>query len=91
MAKGLYTNAELIDSLIVDLNNVLKYQFGGQYIQSCGIISQMGQKLLNLRTAVENDIKSKNEYIENLKLELRAAGREVIEVDAHGEGAAENG
>lgn len=91
MAKGLYSNTELVDSLIVDLNNVLKHQLGGQYIQSCGIVSQMGQKLLNLRSAIENDIKSRDKLIEDLKNELRAAGREVTVVDAQGKGEAENG
>ena len=49
MGKGVYTNSELID---------------GQFIQFCSIVSQMGQKLLNLRNGVKADLDGKNNVIE---------------------------
>ena len=77
MAKDIMTNAELIDSLILDLNNLPKEMISGQYIQFCAIVYQMAQKLINLRNTVDNDLKNRNETIETLKAELRAAGHDV--------------
>ena len=80
MAKGLLTNSELVDTLIVDLNNLVKEYSNGQYIQACCYITQMSQKLLNLRKSIDSDLKSRDECIEALKRELRAAGREVVDI-----------
>ena len=77
MDNGLYTNSELIDSLIVDLNNLLKSLFSGQYVGACSIISSMAKKLSNLRRTIDNDLKNREETIETLKQELRYAGRGV--------------
>ena len=79
MGKGVYTNSELIDSLIVDLNNLPKELIDGQFIQFCSIVSQMGQKLLNLRNGVKADLDGKNKVIERLKEQLRNAGAEYTE------------
>ena len=81
MADGLYRHTELIDTIIVDLNNMLKDQLNGQYIQACRDVTQMVQKLLNIRATIDNDIKSRDQCIEDLKRQLRAAGHEIIEVD----------
>ena len=80
MAKGIYTNSELVDTIIVDLNNVLKEAVNGQFINACRIVTMMSQKLVNLKTTIDNDLKSRDQLIADLKNELRAAGREVIEV-----------
>ena len=77
MDKGIYTNSELIETLIVDLNNLPKQLIAGQFINFCSIVSQMGQKLINLRNTIDNDLKNREETIEKLKNELRAAGAEV--------------
>ena len=82
MANGIFTNSELIDSLVVDLNNVLKEQQNGQFIQACCIVSQMAQKLINLRKTIDNDLKNREETIEVLKKRLRDFGHEVIEIPA---------
>lgn len=79
MGKGIYTNVELIESLILDLNNLPKELVDGQFIQFCTLVSQMGQKLANLRNGVQNDIDSKNKVIEQLKEQLRNAGAEVAD------------
>ncbi len=80
MANGLYTNAELVDSIIVDLNSVIAKALDGQYIQACGTITQIAQKLVNLRTTIDRDLQSRDAHIEDLKAELRACGHEVIDV-----------
>ena len=80
MMKGLYTNSELVDSLINDLNNLLRLQMSGQYVQACCSVAQMAQKLVNLRKTIDNDMKSRDKTIETLKAELKAAGREVLDV-----------
>lgn len=77
MANGTYTNVELVDTLIVDLNNLPKELMDGQFIQFCTLVSQMGQKLINLRKGIKADIDSKNKIIEQLKAQLREAGAEV--------------
>ena len=81
MANGLYTNSELVDTIIADLNRIIKEALNGQYIEACCHVTQAAQKLVNLRTNIDKDLKSRDNTIENLKRELRAAGREIIEVD----------
>lgn len=80
MANGLYTNSELIQTLIVDLNNLIKEQMSGQYIQACTIVSQMTQKLVNLKKTVDRDMESKDQYIADLKQQLKDAGIEIIDM-----------
>ena len=77
MANGLYTNSELIDTIINDLNTVLKQALTGQYLQACLQIAGISQKLVNLRDTIDNDLKNRNKTIETLKEELRNAGRGV--------------
>ena len=99
MAKDLMTNSELISSIIVDLNSLPKCLINGQFIQFCNIVTSMGQKLINLRNTIDNDIKNRNKTIETLKEELRNAGHEVddmtpaefIERMNQGKDGAENG
>ena len=77
MANGIYTNEELADTLISDLNSLVKNVVGGQYIQACIIVTGMSQKMLNLKEGIRNDLDSKNKIIESLKEQLRQAGAEV--------------
>lgn len=80
MANGIYTNSELLDSLLVDLNSVLHEWQSGQYIQACRIIAQMTQKIVNLRETIDNDLKNREQTIETLKEQLRLAGQDVIDM-----------
>ena len=76
------SNSQLIDSLIEDLNNGIRNLTGGQYIAWCQMNGQIVQKLINLKKGVEAEIKNREEIIETLKAELRAAGREVVDIPA---------
>lgn len=76
----MYTNSELIDSVLDDLNNALKAQASGQYVQGCIIVSTIAQKLVNLRKTIDNDLKDQERTINELKEQLRKLGHEIIEV-----------
>lgn len=80
MANGVYTNSELVDSLIEELNLLPKLLIDNQFIILCTHIGQMGQKLACLRTGIENDQKSKEEKIESLKETIKALGGEVQDI-----------
>lgn len=77
MGKGVYTNSELVDTIIVDLNNMIKEALSGQYVQICYIVTAITQKLMNLKKGIDADLASKDKVIEQLKEQLRAAGAEV--------------
>ena len=78
----MYTNSELIETILNDLNDYMKARAHGQYVQACIIMSNVAQKLVNLRNGIDADMKSKNETIEDLKTELRKRGVEIIDVPA---------
>ena len=80
MANGILTNSELVDSLILDLNNLPKNLIDGQFIHFCDIVSQMGQKLVNLRQGIKADLDNKDKVIEQLKEQLKNAGTEIEEI-----------
>lgn len=67
MANGLYTNAELAESMITDLNNLLRNLSGGQYIRVCSIVMEMVQKITNLKKGIEADINNREEQIKDLQ------------------------
>lgn len=64
---GLYDNAGLCDTLIVDCNNLVKQAMTGQYIACCNTVVQMVRKLGNLKKGIQDDIASKDRTIEELK------------------------
>ena len=76
----MFSHSELIGSLKQDLNAMLKLLFSGEYLSACVIITGMAQKLINLETGIDNDLKNREETIEQLKEELRLCGREIIDV-----------
>lgn len=80
MANGIYTNSELVKSILVDLNNLLKQQAIGEHVTACVIVSGMAQKLTNLMNTIDNDLKNRDETIEQLKEALRQCGHEIVEV-----------
>lgn len=78
--NGIYTHSELIDSIMQDLNSLVKCHMIGEHVTACAIMTGIAQKLLKLKEGVANDLKNREETIEQLKEELRACGREVIDV-----------
>lgn len=80
MAKGLCTNAELVDSLIEELNLLPKLLIDNQFIAFCNRVGQMGQKLALLRKNIDNDLKNKDEKIEALKETIRTLGGDVQDI-----------
>lgn len=65
--KGLFDNEGLCDSLISDLNSLIKSIVSGQYVQSCAMVTGMAQKLLNLKKGIKADMDSMKEKVEELK------------------------
>lgn len=80
MKDGTFTNIELVETLIVDLNNLLKCLIEGQYVLACSLVAQMGQKLANLRNGIQADLDGKDRVIEGLKEQLRNTGAEVTDM-----------
>lgn len=77
MAKGTYTNLELVDTLIVDLNRIPTLLYQGQNIAFCDLIAKMGQRLGLLKQGIQADLDNKDKQIEHLKGQLRSAGYEI--------------
>lgn len=82
MANGIYNNSELVKSLIGDMNALIKNEMCGEYVMACAIVTGMAQKLVKLQQNIDNDLKNRDEIIDDLKARLRACGQEVIEVPA---------
>lgn len=80
MANGLLNNEGLVDTIIYDLNNLPKLLIDNQFIAFCNLVSQMGQKLINLKKGIKSDIDNKNQVIESLKGTIRNMGEGVTDV-----------
>ena len=81
--NGIYSHAELIDGILTDLNSLMKYHMIGEHVMACAIMTGISQKLMKLKEGVANDMKNRENTIEQLKDELRACGREVIDIPAN--------
>ena len=81
--NGIYSHAELIDGILTDLNSLMKFHMIGEHVAACAVMTGISQKLLKLKEGVANDLKNREETIEQLKEELRACGREVIDIPAN--------
>lgn len=91
MANGLYSNEELIDTLIMDCNNAVNAVMGSNGIQWCKIMLDMVVKLTNLKEGIANDMKNREETITMLTQRLKDAGAEVQNVDINELEAGYNG
>lgn len=66
--KGpMYDNEGLIDLLIIDCNSAVQAIVSGGYIAFCRILTQMVQKLSNLKKSVHNDRVALENQIKDLK------------------------
>lgn len=79
----MYTNSELIGSILTDLNEMMKYQAAGQFLQATTVFVGIVQKLVQLRQHIDDDLKNRDETIQSLKDELKACGREVVDIHAN--------
>ena len=64
---GLYDSSGLIDSLIVDCNDLVKSICGGSYIAFCAKSVEMVQKLARLKEGTQTDLREKEKIIADLK------------------------
>lgn len=85
MAKGLYTNSELIGTILDDLNTILKIAMTGQPLQACAVLAGTAQKLINLQKTINDDLNNRDETIKSLKDELRKHGVEIVEKEISNE------
>lgn len=83
--NGLYDNVGLIDTLIVDCNELQKSLIIGQYIQFCNRLVQMVQKLSNLRDGVQNDIETMRGKIEEYKQENQKLLEQLYKAEKGGQ------
>lgn len=65
--NGLYDNIGLCDTLIVNLNDLVKKLSSGECIAFCALVVQMTQKITNLKAGIRADLDSKDKTIEELK------------------------
>ena len=65
--SGFYDNDGLIDTLIVDCNELVNDLKTGNNIRFCGRLVGMVQKLTNLQKGIRDDIASRDAQIEELK------------------------
>ena len=79
----MYTNSELIGSILTDLNEMMKYQAAGPFLQATTVFVGIVQKLVQLRQHIDDDLKNRDETIQSLKDELKACGREVVDIPAN--------
>lgn len=66
---GLYDNIGLIDTLIVDCNELPKLLVSGHWVGFCAKVVEMVQKLSNLKIGVKNDVDSLRQQIATLTQE----------------------
>ena len=73
---GLMDAEGLIDTLIVNCNDLPKAMAAGEYVKFCGMIVEMVQKLAQLKIGIRNDMKSLQNRIDEMKkaAEVRADG-----------------
>lgn len=60
---GLYDCYGLIDSVIVDCNELTRAIAAGEYVKYCGMIVEMVQKLSQLKKGIKNDFDAMKERI----------------------------
>lgn len=64
--KGLFDSNGLIDSMIMDCNELVKQLTHGDYVLFCQTVVQMVQKLSSLKKGINSDMKSLQEQIDDL-------------------------
>lgn len=93
--KGLLDNEGLCESLIADLNELIRNMAAGQYIRMSIVTAQMYQKLNNLQQGIVNDRNSLKEQLEEMRklnneLAEKAFGMPVVNGGGDTDGSAED-
>lgn len=65
--KGLYDNVGLIQTLIIDCNDLPGLLFSNRYVAFCKKIVEMVQKLSAVKTGIEEEAKIRDKEIADLK------------------------
>lgn len=65
--NGLLDNEGMCDSILSDLNGLLKHLIDGQFVIACAVVSGMVQKLINLKAGIKNDMEAMKNKVEELK------------------------
>lgn len=76
---GIMDTDEMINSVIIDCNNAVKYIVNGDYIAWCNINTQIVRKLSLIKEGIKKDINAKNEKIEILKQHIKELGGDVVD------------
>ena len=66
---GLYDYAGLIDTLLVDCNELPSALFNGKNVRFCALVVGMVQKLAQLKEGVRNDLQAREKLIEEYRKE----------------------
>lgn len=64
---GLFDSEGLCNTLVNDINNLVKQAVSGNYLLFCDTVVQMTQKVVELKKGIKADLDSKNRVIEQLK------------------------
>ena len=65
--KGLMDNEGLCDSLIIDMNDLMKAMAAGQYLKFNSLMVGMVQKVTNLKKGIRMEMAAKDEEIRDIK------------------------
>jgi predicted RNase H-like nuclease (RuvC/YqgF family) len=84
--KGLYDNIGLCDTLIENINNLLKNMAAGQYIRVCSITMEMVQKLTNLKKNIKTETDSMEKVISELTERCNSLTEQMFGDDQKQEG-----
>lgn len=80
--KGLFDSNGLIDTLIVDCNELPKKLASGEYVGFCGLIVEMVQKLALLKNGITKDRESLQDQVKEL---IRLRDELMIRINGGGE------
>ena len=64
---GLYDNEGLVDTIILDCNELIKMLFSGRYIEFCATLVAMVQKLGSLKNGIKNEKAAAREQMADLR------------------------
>ena len=88
--KGLMDNEGMCDSLVFDVNSLVKLLMNGQFVQFCAKVAEIAVKLGNLKKGIKADLESKDKIIEELKQINDSLVEQITGLPVDKEGA-ENG